>query len=183
AVVILLALASRARAVTYCVDLSGSGCNVLSTGSAGLTSALTAAAASTDDDTIKIGAGTDLGQFAYQPSGNPGTPTTVGSGSDQTTLSDPVPGSFFSVITLARDALGHPANVSKLAIVLPSSASVGIQTDGLIEDARISSVPGSGGPLGVNLLGTGSGVRRCQIEMHNVNQATGVETNLGMTVS
>ena len=183
AAVLVLAFASRGRAVTYCVDVSTSGCNVTSSGSAGLTSALTAAAASADDDTIDIGAGTYLGPFAYQPSGNSGTLTIVGSGSDQTTLSDPVPGSFFSVITLARDALGHPANLSKLAIVLPASAGVGIQTDGLLEDARISSVPGTGGPLGVSLLGTGSGVRRSQIEMNNVNQATGLETSPGTTLS
>src|SRR5262249_56599796 len=122
AVVLVLVLASRGRAATYCVDLSASGCDVTSTGSAGLTSALTAAATSPDDDVINIGAGTYLGPFAYLPSGNAGTLTIVGSGSDQTTLSDPVPGSFFSVITLARDALGHPANLSKVAIVLPSTA-------------------------------------------------------------
>jgi len=65
AAVLVLAFASRGRAVTYCVDLNTSGCNVTSSGSAGLTSALTAAAASADNDTIDIGAGTNLGPFAY----------------------------------------------------------------------------------------------------------------------
>jgi len=187
AVVLFLALASRGRAATYCVDLSGSGCDVTSSGSAGLTSALTAAAASADDDIINIGAGTYLGPFAYLPTGNSGTLTIVGSGSDQTTLSDPVPGSFFSVISLGRDMLGKPANVSKIAVVIPSTAVVGIFTDGLVEDVRVTSLPPNGGVIGVELLGTGSGIRHCQIEMNNVtqgmNQAIGVETNTSGTIS
>ena len=157
AAALLVALASRAWPTTYCVDLSNSSCDMNSTGSAGLMSALAAAALTPDDDTIKIGVDTYLGPFVYAPSGDAGTLTIIGSGSDQTTLSDPVPGPFLAVIALARDMVGHAANVSQLAIVVPSSATNGIQTDGLVEDARISSVPGNGGSFGVHLLGTGSG--------------------------
>lgn len=60
AVVLFLVLTSRAWPATYCVDLTGSGCDVLVTGSDGLKSALMGAAVSADDDTIKIGAGTYL---------------------------------------------------------------------------------------------------------------------------
>lgn len=123
----------------------------------------------------------------YVPTGNSGTLAIIGSGSDQTTLSDPVPGSFFSVISLGRDMLGNPANVSRLAVVIPSSATVGIFTDGLVEDVHVTSLPPNGGPIGVELLGTGSGIRRCQIEMNNVTQgvtgATGVEASTSGTFS
>jgi hypothetical protein len=181
---LLLALSSPACAATYCVDITGSSCDSTSTGAAGLTSALASAALSAADDTIKIGTGTYLGPFIYTPSTNAGTLTIVGSGTDVTTLSVPFPGpAAVAVLTLARDLVGHPANVSQLSIVIPGTASVGIQTDGLVEDARITSAPGNGGPLGVNLFGTGSGIRRCQIEMNNVSQATGVETNVAMSIS
>ena len=43
-VALLVVLASRAWAETFCVDLNDSSCNVIYTGSAGLTSALAAAA-------------------------------------------------------------------------------------------------------------------------------------------
>jgi len=182
-VALLVVLASRAWAAIYCVDLSGSTCDVIYSGSAGLASALVAAAGTATDDTIKIGAGTYLGPFAYAPAGNAGKLSIVGSGSDQTILSDPVPGPFPAVLTLARDVAGNAANVSQIAIIVSASAAAGIQTDALVEDARITSPPGNGGPLGVHLFGTGSGVRRCQIDMNNVNQATGVETDAGMTLS
>jgi hypothetical protein len=181
---LLLVLSAPASATTYCVDLTGSGCDSTSTGAAGLTSALAAAALSAANDTIKIGTGTYLGPFTYAPSIDAGTLTIIGSGTDATTLSVAFPGStVIAVLTLSRDLVGHPASVSQLSIVVPGTASVGIQTDGLVEDARITSAPGNGGPLGVSLLGTGSGVRRCQIEMNNVNQATGVETGVGNTIS
>jgi hypothetical protein len=181
---LFLALSSPACAATYCVDLTGSGCDSTSSGAAGLTAALAAAALTAADDTIKIGTGTYLGPFIYAPSMNAGTLTIIGSGTDATTLSVPFPGpTVVAVLKLARDLVGHPANVSQVAIVVPGTANTGIQTDGLIEDARISSPPGNGGPTGVNLFGSGSGIRRCQIEMNNVNQATGVETNVAMSIS
>ena len=155
---LLLAVSSPARAATYCVDLTGSGCDSTSTGAAGLTAALAAAALTAADDTIKIGTGTYLGPFIYAPSMNAGTLTIIGSGTDATTLSVPFPGpTVVAVLKLARDLVGHPANVSQVAIVVPGTANTGIQTDGLVEDARISSPPGNGGPTGVNLFGSGSG--------------------------
>jgi hypothetical protein len=181
---LLLALSPPACAATYCVDLTGSGCDSTSTGAAGLTAALAAAALTAADDTIKIGTGTYLGPFIYAPSMNAGTLTIIGSGTDATTLSVPFPGpTVLAVLKLARDLVGHPANVSQVAIVVPGTANTGLQTDGLVEDAHISSPPGNGGPTGVNLFGSGSGIRRCQIEMNNVSQATGVETNVGTTIS
>jgi hypothetical protein len=182
-VVLFVALASRAWPASYCVDLNDSSCDVNSMGSAGLTSALAAAALTADDDTVKIAAGTYLGPFTYAPSADAGTLAIIGSGSDQTTLSVPVPGSFGPVLALARDTVGHPANVSQLAIVIPPSAVSGIATDGLIEDARVTSTPATGGGFGVFLRGTGSGIRRCQIEMNNVPNAIGVETDPGTTFS
>jgi hypothetical protein len=182
--VLFFALSHAACAATYCVDLTGSGCDSTSTGAAGLTAALAAAALTAADDTIKIGTGTYLGPFVYAPSMNAGTLTIIGSGTDATTLSVPFPGpTVLAVLKLARDLVGHPANVSQVAIVVPGTANTGIQTDGLIEDARLSSPPGNGGPTGVTLFGSGSGIRRCQIEMNNVMQATGVETDVGTTIS
>src|SRR5262249_20613635 len=183
AVVLLLALASRAWTTTYCVDVSDSSCDVNKMGSDGLAQALDAAALTSDDDTVKIGPETYLGPYVYMPSGDAGTLTIIGSGSDKTTVSVPVSGPFGPVLWLARDDMGHAANVSKLAIVIQPSAIIGIQTDGLVEDARITSVPPNGGRFGVELFGTGSGIRRCQIEMSNVPQSTGVESDPGNTLS
>src|SRR5512134_1670924 len=110
---------TAAGALTFCVDVGGT-CDVSVSGASGFQGALNVAAASSDADTIRLGAATYVGPFDYQPGTAAGALAIVGAGIDQTVLTVPAPSTnFVEALTLARDIVGTPATASKLTVVVP----------------------------------------------------------------
>src|SRR6185503_5909650 len=86
--------ATAPGALTFCIDVGGT-CDVPGTGAIGFQSALNAASASADADTVRLGVATYVGPFVYQPATTAGTLTIIGAGIDQTVLTVPAPSTEF----------------------------------------------------------------------------------------
>jgi hypothetical protein len=188
ALAVSLSAARVASALTYCVDVGGATCDGTLSGSAGIQSALNAAAASPDNDTVRLGVTTYMGPFNYAPGTAAGTLAIVGAGIDQTVLTIPAPSTNFdTVLRLRRDIVGNAATLSQLTMVAPAPTNTGgaiaVDTDGVVQDARIVAPPGSNGTrIGVVLNGTGSGVRRTAIDTGNAG-AVAVDVYAGISVT